>query len=379
MVPAPALLLFACAGDPPAAAVRAEIEGVLAGMEGSVLAGAPDDYMRFVAGDEPRFFMEQQAWAADLKKHRPTAFDLAIGPAREEGRDSFGPDRAAFVLVMSYSMDVGAASGLADGARASWPAAFVKRDPDADGPEPARWLYAGEEWQEQGARGFIVKYFAGAEDTVRDVIEAFPVARAHVNKEFGIDLADTQIIKLYDDMEHLKATVYLSMPDTVLGGWNEPGESIKFLTRYAHDVPGWTRAFAHEYGHVATWELGPQLREAPWWVHEGVAELAAEAFMGERGRNDKLIRVMASQGQLTAWDQIADYQTAPQGLKLMAYHQGHHMVGYISDRWGRAELNAWLRRMGRGESLDEATRGEFGMSFAELDAAWRGTLREEGK
>lgn len=375
-----AALLVSGAADPAAAAVRADIRGVLAGMERAVLAGDAEGYARFVDRDDPRFLKEQENWAAELRKHRPTEFALSIGGAREGFEESFEARRAAFVLVMTYRMEVGHAARMPSGARASWPAVFVKRDPDGDGPEPERWLYSGEEWREVGGPGFVVKFFPGAEETVRDVVTAFPAAREHVNKGFEIGLSDTQVIKLYDDMEHLKATVYLSMPDTILGGWNEPEESIKFLTRYGHDVRTWTRAFAHEYGHVATWALGPRLRDAPWWVHEGVAELAAEEFDDGRGRsNDAMIRDLARRGKLAAWEEIADYATAAPDVKMLAYHQGRHMVGYVSQQWGRAGRNAWLRRMGAGASLDEATRGEFGMSFAELDAAWRAALGVEGK
>lgn len=366
--------------DPPkdGHAARAEVEATLDAMERAVLAGDADAYLRHVWGGEPRHFVEQSAWAADLIAHRPTTFDLSIGapagsPAWATG--AFGPDRAEFVLVMSYGMDTGHAASLKDGARAQWPAVFEKRDADGDGPEPARWQYAGEQWREAMGEGFTVRYFPGAEETVDDVLRAFPVARDHVNEGFGVEPAESQIIKLYDDMEHLKATVYLSMPDTVLGGWNEPGESIKFLTRYAHDVRGWTRAFAHEYGHVATWEMGPSIRGTPWWLHEGVAELAAERWDGGGGgANDVFIRRLASSGGLVAWDEIADYRTARAEIKLLAYKQGHHFVGYISERWGRASRNDWLRALGRGDSLDDATRAAFGLSFADLDAAWRATL-----
>ncbi|MFM9994629.1 MAG: peptidase MA family metallohydrolase [Phycisphaerales bacterium] len=366
------------AGDPPTGGdtVRAEVEATLDAMERAALAGDAEAYLRHVWGGEPRHLTEQRAWAADLVAHRPTAFDLSIGavPGRLAwATEAFGPERAEFVLVMSYGMETGHASRLKDGARAEWPAVFGKHDPDGDGPEPARWMYVGEQWREAMGEGFTVRYFPGAEETVEDVLRAFPVARAHVNDGFGVEPADPQTIVLFDDMEHLKATVYLSMPDTVLGGWNEPGESIKFLTRYARDVRGWTRAFAHEYGHVATWEMGPRVRETPWWLHEGVAELAAEQW-DPPGANAAYIRGLAASGGLVAWEEIADYRTARAEVKLLAYRQGHHFIGYISERWGRASRNTWLRALGRGESLDAATRAVFGLPFAELDAAWRATL-----
>lgn len=361
--------------DPPAdaGAVRVQLESVLSEMERAVLAADAHAYIRCVDPAEPRFHKEQENWAAELRKHKPTAFDLGIA---DETDAAFTTDRAAFRLVMTYSIDAGHAAALPLGATASWPAVFRSADPDGDGPEPRRWLYAGENWRQVGRPGFTVMYFPGAEETVEHVIEAFPAARAHVNEGFQIDLRDHQVIKLYDDMEHLKATVYLSMPDAVLGGWNEPGESIKFLTRYGHDTRSWTRAFAHEYGHVATWAMGDRMRESPWWVHEGVAELSAEAFdHNGKAANDQMIRALAGRGGLADWSEIADYQTAAPEKKMLAYYQGHHFIGYISGRWGRDGRNAWLRRLGAGEGLDPATRAQFGLSFDELDAAWRETLK----
>src|SRR5690606_33805844 len=111
-----------------------------------------------------------------------------------------------------------------------------------------------------------------------DIVAIFPTAKQHVDDFFGIENTKPQIIQLYQSMDHLKATVYLCMPDHVLGGWNEPGESIKFMDSYIKGKEGWTYAFAHEYGHVATWELGDRAVDLPWWVTEGLAERCAQPF-----------------------------------------------------------------------------------------------------
>ncbi|MCH9058565.1 MAG: hypothetical protein IIB55_08050, partial [Planctomycetes bacterium] len=39
--------------------------------------------------------------------------------------------------------------------------------------------------------------------------------------------------------------------------------------------------------------------------------------------------------------------------------------------------NQWARAQAHGQSLDEATRGVFGISFEELDRRWRETLQPE--
>lgn len=353
-----------------ARAVRSEIEMVLAEMRRSALAGDPVGYLSHVAMEEPRFAMEMTNWAKDLAANRPVLFDLRIV---EEGA-VFEPSRAEFALEMDYSVAV-----VADPAdrsvvkRAAFPTVIFEKD--AGGA----WRYLGEKWSVLEGDGFEVRYTGDFEGVARMVVEAFPVAREHVDRGFEIPGTGHQIIKLYADMEHLKATVYLSMPDPHLGGWNEAGESIKFLTRYAATVAGWTRAFAHEYGHVATWEMGPKAGEMDWWVQEGVAELAAEDFddgrqPGTRAGNDGYIRSRARAGTLVPWEAIASYRTAEQSVKYQAYAQGHHFIGYISDRWGRSGRNRWLRSMAAGKSVNQATRDRLNTEFSDLDREWRESL-----
>jgi hypothetical protein len=54
--------------------------------------------------------------------------------------------------------------------------------------------------------------------------------------------------------------------------------------------------------------------------------------------------------------------------------QGHHLMGYVSARFGRAKRNRWLRVLSSGRSLDEGTREVLGLSFEELSDGWRATL-----
>lgn len=367
------------------AEARRAVEETLAEMTRVVREGDGPAYVTHVipgggGGDfERRFRKEQENWAADLKDHKPLEFELAVGA----GPSTFATGRSTFELVMTYRMDVGAATKRT---KASWPAVFVElaiddnaarvvEAPTRGTARGTRWLYAGEDWRTMDGDGFAIKYFEGSESVAKDVLAAFPKAKAHDDEGFEIVNHAPQTIKVYTSMEHLKATVYLSMPDKVLGGWNEPGESIKFLTSYTRGVDRWAGAFAHEYGHVATWELGPKANDMPWWVMEGVAELgAADLLPGYDARTQRLIRSLAAQDRLARWEDIADYRTSPAPLKHLAYHQGYCMAAYISDRWGRKGRNDWLRAMAMGDSLDGATRRVFQMSFEDLDRAWRGQI-----
>lgn len=365
---------------------RAELVQVVAEMSRAVLAGDRAGYLAHVDTRDPVFLAEQEHWADDLSRHVPLEFDLGM-----MGDPVVNADAATVPLRMRYRMGAGHAA-TETGKTATWPARFAKVDTDGEGPAPARWLYAGEEWQElwgrfdlpgeapagPGEGRFVVRFLAGAEKAAQDIVSVFPDAKRHVDEGMEVTIRGEVQIKLYSSMEHLKAWVYLSMPDEVLGGWNEPGESIKFMSNYTNGPERWLGAFAHEYGHYATWTYGPRIKSAPWWMVEGVAELGAERFVKDRDRIDTMMRRLHAQGKLCEWDEIADYDKAAQPVKRMAYFQGHHLMGYVSERWGRKGRNDWIRAVANGATLDEATTRVLGLTFAALDAQWRTSLASEG-
>jgi len=314
--------------------------------------------------------MEMHHWAEDLAKHHPFEFSLTIteeGATFDEGTTVCGVSMTWRIAIDENGRAIDPEKALVR--RATFPPVVFTRAPDG------RWLWCGERWESLAGDGFVVTYLPGDEAVAREVLGAFPIARRHVDEGFEIAGTPLQTIKLYADMDHLKATVYLSMPDPYLGGWNEPGESIKFMRDYTKGHDRWVRAFAHEYGHVATWEMGAGASRLPWWMQEGVAELAAEEFdPGKGDHNEREMRRFALRSNVAPWETISDYGTCEQPLKYLAYVQGHHFMGYVSDRFGREKRNLWLRVLSDGAPLDEGTRQVLGLSFDDLSDAWRATL-----
>ncbi len=347
-------------------AARAELESVLGAMSRAVLAGDKDAYLEHVSHRDPWFAMEQEHWADQLEKAKPTLFTLTIG----DGPTTFQTTVAEFPLMVAWRIETGPKTSWGAGGEERWvrfPTVTFRKYGD-------RWQFCGEKWEYKRGPNLIVRYLPGSEGVVEDVLKAFPIAKAHDDEFFGIQNDKPQVIQLYQSMDHLKATVYLNMPDHILGGWNEPGESIKFMHNYTSG-DGWKYAFAHEYGHVATWELGENAVGIPWWVAEGAAELAAQTFRPEHWRNgDREIRRLHKEGKLPSFAQLADYLTTEPPLKGLAYTQGHHMLSFIDTTWGKEGRNRWLREVAAGRSLDEACRAVMEIDFATLDQRWRATL-----
>ncbi len=407
---------------------RAGVESALKAMGEAAAQADADAYLSHVAKADPIFFKEQQNWAKDLKRKPPAAVTFAISepkpPAEKPVFDAkdgkpdpeaaktpaprtistpiFGDKTAKFEMVTTWAMPPDKEADKKVERTVSYPAVFVMG-------EDGKWLYAGEDWlvleggteearprdeRFQGVdpesargvhakpvqRGARVMYFAGYEEVARLIVEVLPGVRDHVDEGFGNQVPRVQEVKIYPAMRHLQESIYLSYVDG-LSGWNEPGEAIKIITNPRRaSKRGLTTLLAHEYGHVATFEFGEKANDMPWWVLEGVAELSAERFasMGKDAENATLN--WYKKDALAKWDDLADFhkvQDSPvRELQGKVYKQGHHMLGYISDRFGREGRNAWLRAMSQGKTIDEASREAFKMGWDDVDAAWRASVKE---
>ncbi len=418
------------AKDAAADAAKAAVESVLQSMEAAVLAGDAEAYLAHVDGRDAVFQQEQRMWAADLKRHVPEKFSLRIvDPAERKANEAasapaagateaskpapaaaddpadhpheFSAERAVFELEMSWEITV----PLADGEKGepdhldrtvSYPVEF-RRTGD-------RWLYCGERWVEvriaaeesdsaepddaeavrppapekaaASTRENVVLCFPGFEEVARRIAAVLPEVRAHVDEGFGQEVPHAQVVKIYPTMRHLQSSIYLSYVDG-LSGWNEPKEAIKVLVRPNTSRASLRSLLAHEYGHVATFEFGPKATDIAWWALEGVAELSAEGFRRRGGRpTADRVKKWAEEGKLAEFASITDFRNTPRQFMGHVYTQGHHMVGYISDRFGRAKRNGWFRAMANRASIDDATREVLGLAggFAQLDTEWRGGL-----
>ncbi len=339
-------------------------------MASSCMAGDEPGYMRYVCRVDPEFVAEQRYLARDMAKKPAENCALTIGELTERG------DEATAELTLTWNMP------KAKSRTVTYDARFARSaiDPAAG---DSGWRYAGETWATHADTQIrvLVMYDPhkdGLNELATRVVDAFGQVRGHV--EDGFMLADkqlpqrTQKIKLYGTMKHLQASICLSYVDG-LSGWNEPGESIKLLTGPRTGLPALRSLLAHEYGHVATFELGPTSNTMPWWILEGAAELAAEKW----GRKpDGVVKAWAVADRLAPWEEITNFETVKSKWRGHVYSQGHHLVGYISETFGREARVQWLTAMSNGKTLDQATIEAMGVTFVQLSDRWRATLPAAG-
>jgi hypothetical protein len=366
--------------SPEARAARAQVLERLGMMVKAVRGQDPEGYLSNVSRRDPRFVAEQTYWSKDLKRTPPVEFDWQ--PTEQDGFVlSEGHARLTLRMAWRNEQSKEKLRELVFEAR-------FDRAPDAQPP----WLFAGEEWltlevPDEAGGGVVVMFDEGLEELAKKTAEAFKKIRRHVEEGFELSAPEklggrVQQIKLYGTMQHLLGMIELSYEDNI-AGWNEPHESIRLLARgLGGSARGLESVLAHEYGHVATFEMGPEASAMPWWILEGTAELAAEKFSGSSRRvNDRVGRWAqrskdgAQLGQgLVPWEKLADFRGEARSFGGHVYTQGHHMMMYVSERFKRPARNAWLRLLAKGAKLEDATREALGVEFAKLDEDWRASI-----
>jgi len=337
---------------------RFAIESMLRDLATACMAGDTDGYMKHVSQGDREFLNEQWYFARDLAKKPASECQWTISEL------NFNNHRATGLLTIEWTM-LGAKPRSV-----SFDVAFEQLPAEESGV----WRYAGETWKRHEAPGVLVLFDPQFKELPARVADAFLHVRSHVEAGFLLTNKQlstrTQKLKLYKTMKHLQASICLSYVDG-LSGWNEPGESIKLLAREQSTPKSLHYLIAHEYGHVATFELGPKANEIAWWILEGVAELSAESW-GTTSQG--IVSAWATHGRLAPWEEITNFETVRPKWRGHVYSQGHHMLGYISESFGREKRVAWLSALAAGATLDSATFEQLKLTFEQLDRNWRASL-----
>lgn len=348
-----AVLVSLVSSEPRAADLSPTVER----MEAAVLAGDGVGFLVEVDRADAVFFTEQTNWAKDLAEHKPLEFDIELD---EGGFRAWEDGTVTVPMTMVWKLDEKGKQH-----RVGFTGRFVERD--------SAWRYAGETWLRVEAPGVVVLADPAFRDEAVHIAAILPSVRARVHELLGVTVEADQQVKVYASMAHLQQSIYLSYVEP-LGGWNEPGEAIKMTGNEGASGRSLRQMLAHEYGHCATFAMGPKATEMPWWVLEGVAEFCSSEQAGGPGRMRRQVARWARSDELRTWEQLADFRGEAMNHMAYVYGQGHSMVRFVVETYGIDGLRGWLRSLAGGASLDEASRAELGTAWDEIDAAWRHSL-----
>ncbi len=333
------------------------IEFLVGSMAAHVQVGDKAGYLALVDLADPAFALEHSRLADEWAGLHPAPdYQLEVSDLDVEGNAATGSLTATWT---NY---------LGEPRSGTWAGSFTKG--------PGGWRYAGEVWTETDVPHFKIKVAPGLDDQLSNVTQNLPAIYAHVIDTLDYEPVGTLQIKLYGDGPALAANTLLSLPN--INGWNEPGEALKL--RSNPEDPYMTPVIAHEMTHFTNFDrAGTKRTKMPWWLDEGIAVFVARKFDLIKDETDTATETVAAwlaDGSLVDWDRMAVYETTPQELWRNVYPQGYVMVRFVTTKFGRDMRNAWLAKMATEMDIDAATPAVLGLSFDDLDKAFREWLTQ---
>ncbi len=117
----------------------------------------------------------------------------------------------------------------------------------------------------------------------------------------------------------------------------------------------------------------------PRWLNEGVAQWVSDGFseLLIQKRWDVLRGAVLS-GNPPDLDRLAHRFPAQRRPLLLAYEASKSAVEFMVGEFGRESVLNLLDRLSRGQDLDPAFHGSFGIYPAEMERRWHRQLRQTG-
>ncbi|MCP2015814.1 hypothetical protein L1280_002991 [Deinococcus sp. HSC-46F16] len=306
------------------------------------------------------FTVEGTNFAADLARRPPRDVTYAFRDVRVEGTG------ATATLDLVWTRTPGEVR------RVSLPVRLVRVG--------EVWRYAGEAFTpvktETGS--LLALNVPGLAEKAAVLAPLLSRAAREVQRVLGLTIPADAVVKVYPDAERLSASVYPSLQP--VSGWNEPGEAIKLVLPGgppAQAEASALRVLTHEFTHLAVGlAAGPGGdKRIPWWLHEGLANFAARAFVPESGWRAWQARVNAyARAGWVPLSELADFPAVSEDRWDHAYRQGLGAVEFLAARLGGDAPWRLAQAFAQGGDWDRAARALGFASFAALEAAARAWL-----
>lgn len=232
---------------------------------------------------------------------------------------------------------------------------------------------------------YRVRYQAGPDALlVPYALDALAAADRFISRALGYRHPGPIRLELYPDAASLAQVSSLTVTDIARSGtialckWDRL--MVTSPRALAHGY-AWTDTISHELVHLV---LARATRDkAPVWVHEGIAKYLETGY--RRGRSAftldpvsaGILHEAASARALLPFERLhPSIALLPsQRDAALAFAQVSTFVEGFHTRYGDAALLALVERLARGEDAQEAFAGVAGITFAELEDAWRTQVR----
>lgn len=350
------LSLSGCAhrqGDPSGMAMQAAsseeeaLEAAVYMRQKSVQQGDLDSFLKLIDSEyHPTYYSEQTHWFEDMKRQSVKDFTCVVDTV-EKRADGYWMAR----LDESYEYDGRQFS-------CNYPVIFRI---SGSGDNYDAYI-CGYDFKKMENEYTIFYYSEQNEQLISQLSEQSVSEIERVYDIFGYRPDEKLIVNMYPGQKHLIWSVKPSLPDWV-GGWAEPGESVKMCYLAAYGVDEYRTTIAHEACHMVVSDLSDN--NACYWLQEGLASLVEKPSMKMTTYDKAVLSFNDGADTLFNFEQLQyeDYEALDDQFTVAGYYSACKAAAYILHRdYG---VDGIMRLL---EALKQQGSGKVGYSKERLAA-----------
>ncbi len=348
------------------ATIAARIEAVLEGNEAGFLST--------VTPVDPGLRTEERNWFADLADHPVVSYSVA---GELVGWSQWRSQRPATAAIVALSVESVITGGQP--IQVGYDARFVR--------EGDRWLYAGMTWNKLTSTHFILKYQDHGKAWAQRILDLAEAAYAQVTADLDAAPSLPQEIKVYDDGELFRTSVFLSLPGWV-SGWTRPGEAIKCRFRDDSDR-AIQRIIAQEltrqvlFAQGLSSPLAGGIEGGLSWLHEGVAnsEVGRVLPLGIHrmaGECSPVVQEAVRHHDEFPLQSLLSWEDVPDDQVELFSAQSWSVVSYIVEQHGLPGLRRFIAQSIASDDVATNLHTALGVDPEPFLAEWREYARVAG-
>jgi hypothetical protein len=165
-------------------------------------------------------------------------------------------------------------------------------------------------------------------------------------------------LKLYRDPELFRQSVKFSLPKWA-GGWNEYGESIKWIGKEGYDSLVYHSGLVHETTHQMLGEMTND--NAAYWMHEGLATMYELEWVEK-----ELGRKVTFRPQPLLWTanemlyvRLEELDRTKAGIY---YYQAYLMMTFMEEQYGEQAIAKWMLELKESPYIEGTTSDKMKFS-----------------
>jgi|GEM_PF-2250602 len=224
-------------------------------------------------------------------------------------------------------------------------------------------------YEEDSESHFHIRYDGGSvnPELLRDITRTLEDHYDKLRFEFEAEPSNTLEVILYPKKEFLSIT---GAPDWA-GGFNDGRIHLPVggVDSVNSEV---TRVIVHELTH--SFFLAKTNGNGPVWLQEGIAEYMDGTRLGP-SVNSSFAKLLTSDSFPSLHQMSSSFMSEGASQATLYYAASLSFVQFLMDRYRFYEVNELLRKLGGGESTEEAARQALGSPLPDLEQEWHEQLR----